>query len=530
MVQRLGSSLVKHGAGVLANQLVTTQETTGSIVSAVAAGGRVLLHGNLTQEREQQVQAGSTVEVDGVLTNATHYFTFVPVGHGAKIKGGTYVNTNQDNPSSVVRTANNSGLERIVVEGMLIKGDVQEDKGASYAVDLRGVVDGVVRDISASKYTGALHLSNCRNMYISNIHANNMVFIPSQNAGGYGVLLGGCDGISIEGLYFRAIASEGAKGRHAFYVSAGTEGIPNKNVVLKNIFATYEGITHRWMWTGVLRTCENVTIENLYTRGGPGGIGLAPENGTLSNVRILNSYIQVNQIDNETIAYGLGTTDYGSSPINSYVNFTVENVVFDMVMKEGITRKMLCAIRFNGRDSQFRNIRIKESKETGQAGTSPIVLGASYNLLFDGLMFSNRGNNPAITFEANAEKIKLRNFTDAGTVFNKDNLIQYGRDISVDWARKAQITISSGSVTLNDSEGLFSSVTVDGLNCTIKFHNHVTWDAIESLSFGMLTGTSATVVGRDQANKTIVVRFFNGTASAINLGTSQAGAYVILTK
>lgn len=520
---------VEKGGDNVARILPTTNQETGALNTAVLKGGRVLIEGNLTQTTEQQPPAGTKLEVNGTITNPTHYFTFVPTGHRVSIRGGTYINTNKVTPQPIIRTPNDSGLERLDISDMDITGDVQEDLGAAYAIDLRGVTAATVRDVTARKFTGAVHLNNCSDVEVRNLRAHNMVFIPSQDAGGYGVLLGACRNVLIDGLYFRAVASEGAKGRHAFYVSAGASDTrKNSNIVIKNVFCTYSNLQHRYMYTGVLRTCSDVTIDNLHTYGGNAGIGLHPGNGPLVNVKLTNSVIQVIQIDDNTPCYGIGTSDFGESPVNSYVNFFVSNVVFDMVLPSGITNKRTCAIRFNGRDSQFRGIRIQESATPASASISPIVLGASYNLLFDGVTFSNRSNEPAIKFEANVEQLKLRNFSNAGRVFDTANLVQYGKDVSVDWSRKGQVTTTgTGSVTTVDANALFKSVSASGVNCVIRFNDHVTWDAIENVQLQSLSGLNAVVAGWDEANRSITVRLFNGL-TAVNFDTTAASWYVQL--
>lgn len=520
---------VTKGGDTVDNITPRTLLSEGSFKLAVDAGGRVLLLGNISQVTEQQPPAGTSVELHGTVTNATHYFTYVPQGNFVSIRGGRYINTNQVTPQSIVRTVNNSGLERLDISDMDITGDVQEDGTPSYAIDLRGVTAATIRDVTARKYTGAVSLAGCRDVLISNVRAQNMVFIPAENAGGYGALLSACRNVLIDGLHFRAVADEGAKGRHAFYVSMDGTGIPNNGIIIKNVFAVYSNLQHKFMYTGVLRACNDVTIENIHTVGGNAGLGLNPENGTLSNVKILNNYIQVIQIDDNTPAYGMATSDFGASPINSYVNFFVSNVIFDMVLPAGITRKMTCAIRFNGRDSHFQSIQILESSNPATAGISPIVLGNSFNLLFDGIMFRNRSSNPAFLFEANVEQLKIRNLSNAGVVFDVPNLIQYGRDVSVDWSRKSQVSVSSGAITLADPDGLFSSVTVNTINCVIRFNNHVTWDAIDSCTLNVITGTGAQIIGRNQANREITVRVFSG-ATAINFASSAAGFHVTLNK
>jgi hypothetical protein len=94
-----------------------------------------------------------------------------------------------------------------------------------------------ILNCSFSKFTTAVHLEGCKNVFINNCTFGNNVFNPDLSAGGYGILLESCFSIKITNNKFRAKE----KDRHAVYVSVfgfNPEVISNENIhIIDNIMS-----------------------------------------------------------------------------------------------------------------------------------------------------------------------------------------------------------------------------------------------------------------------------------------------------
>lgn len=504
---RVKSSDVADGLSTVDQILPTTPDTAGSFVSACAAGGFVQVNKPVDATFESAIPAGTTLESTSTVTSKNQYFTMVPQGN-VTIRGGKYVH---ERPASTIRTPI-GGVRKLLIENLDITGSVTPDGAASYAVDIRDSNDVAIKDVSCTKYTGAVFLNGSRQVRINNLDARELVYHPSLVAGGYGVLMANARNVVIDGLYFAATASQGTLGRHAFYVSNnGDASTKCSDITLNNVYATYTAINNRNMWTGVVRTSDNVRIHNLNTRGGNGGIAINVEQGQVSALSISDSSFSVEQYDASAV-YAITGAGISASPQNDIVGCTVQNCRISVKRAaSAMSSPAACvALSFGGRNSRFSNLVI-DTDTGGGSTTSPIILHKSVYLSFDGITQIQSSTLPLFYLNDTVDTASFSNIQSIGPIFDAQNLVQRGVNITVDWNRTANIGVSAGSLTKADADALIQSVTWDGTTVTVVFNAHVTAKAVETATVNSRTGTSAYIVGKDASARTLGIRSFSGS-------------------
>lgn len=378
--------------------------------------------------------------------------------------------------------------------------------------------------VDASKFSGAIELLRCTEFVIRDVYARNERYHSDVAAGGYGVLLEGCQRGVVDGINFLASALDGDLGRHALYISVDSSGNFCEDIMVSNLIARYVNIDNRDMPAAVIRRSNRCAIDGFNINGSNNGIGLNASNGTIQDFQIRNGHMKIFQYDDNAV-YGVsGGVDNNPATV---IGLRVDNVTVELEVKTGVTPTTvrLHALNVTCRDSQFSNLRFKS-----HGSSNPILIAAgAFNLLIDGVEdFVTAGNASAsalIRFQGSNSNISVLNVKTARAVFaGLDNVT----DLTVNWERFARVVSANGVVTTNDTDSLINTVSATGTGeLTVSFKPHVTADAVRKC-----TVTPASVAGLvilpEILGKNLILRFYNGSGVLVPLGTSIVSADIRL--
>ncbi|MCT4705866.1 hypothetical protein MUA03_08085 [Enterobacteriaceae bacterium H16N7] len=103
-------------------------------------------------------------------------------------------------------------------------------------------------------------------------------------------------------------------------------------------------------------------------------------------------------------------------------------------------------------------------------------------------------------------------------------------DLTVDYQRKARVSVSGGAVTLLDPHGVIgsaSSVTLTSTGMSIVFPSHVTQLAIEGVAVSCFGPGQVVTTG--YANKTLALQTYSITGATLNPITTPVSINIILS-
>ncbi|CAM8099292.1 hypothetical protein ENINCK417B_22240 [Enterobacter intestinihominis] len=378
--------------------------------------------------------------------------------------------------------------------------------------------------VDASKFSGAIELLRCTEFVIRDVYARNERYHSDVAAGGYGVLLEGCQRGVVDGINFLASASDGDLGRHALYISVDSSGNFCEDIMVSNLIARYVNIDNRDMPAAVVRRSNRCAIDGFNINGSNNGIGLNASNGTIQDFQIRNGHMKIFQYDDNAV-YGVsGGVDNTPATV---IGLRVDNVTVELEVKTGVTPSTvrLHALNVTCRDSQFSNLRFKS-----HGSSNPILIAAgAFNLLIDGVEdFVTAGSastSALIRFQGSNSNISVLNVKTARAVFvGLDNVT----DLTVNWERFARVVSANGTVTTTDTDSLINTVSATGTGeLTVSFKPHVTSDAVRKC-----TVTPASVAGLvilpEVSGKNLILRFYNGSGVLVPLGSSIVSADIRL--
>ncbi|EFE7730818.1 hypothetical protein IGF01_002227, partial [Escherichia coli] len=372
-------------------------------------------------------------------------------------------------------------------------------------------------------YTGSVYLQRCVDSIIRDTYSRGNRYHSDVVAGGYGVLLGGCKRIIVDGVNFEADADKGDLGRHAVYVSV-IQGAGNfcEDIIVKNIIARYNNINDRNMWGINIRKSNRVIVDDFIINGANAGVALNTADGVINQCQIKNGHVRVLQYDGNAV-YGLAGTPDDSSLLTGLV---IDGVSFEMEVKAGVTPTAggLVPIALNCQRSRVSNIKI-----LGRGDSNAFLLGSCSQLTIDGVSETLSGGastSSFIRFTAAASGISVYNIsTPRASMFQGlDNVT----NLSVDFDRFARIVSNNSAITITDSSGLIASATITGTGeITVGFKSHVTDNAIRSSTIGPAS-TGAPIILPEFLTKSVILRFYTAAGVLVNLSASIVSADVSL--
>ncbi|MHA8112862.1 hypothetical protein ACX122_07065 [Kosakonia cowanii] len=429
--------------------------------------------------------------------------------------------------TSVARAISIVGKKGVVVRDVRAVGQVvngPSTNNVAYGVVAEDSSNLKIYGVDASKFTGAVELTRCSDFVVKDVFSRNQRYHSNVAAGGYGVLLEGCQRGIVEGINFLANSADGDLGRHAVYISVDSSGNYCEDVVVRDVIARYVNIDNRDMPAAVVRRSNRCAMDGFNINGSNNGIGINASNGTVQDFQIRNGHMKIIQYD-ENAVYGVsGGVDNSPATVNG---LRIDNVTVELELKSGFTPSTvrLHALNVTCRDSQFTNLRLKS-----HGSSSPLLVApGAFNILIDGVQDFVTGGSVStsalIRFQGNNSNISVFNIKTGRSIFSGlDNVT----DLTVNCERFARVVSANGAVTTTDTDSLINSVSATGTGeLTVSFKQHVTADAVRKC-----TVTPASVAGLiilpEISGKNIILRFYNGSGVLVPLGTSIVSADIRL--
>lgn len=504
MIQRLGSSLVNTGRrATLKDDLLAIDRRPGGTIT----------NPNALLSNGQDVQINTNINLTSPLT-PTDYQVIQGVGGSIKMTA----------IARAVSIASKKGVrvKALRVIGSVVNGDASGNVAyACVAEDSSGVV---VEGIDASEFSGGVEFLRTTDFVIRDVFARKMRYHADVAAGGYGVLLEGCQRGIVDGVNFRANKAEGDLGRHAVYISVDSAGNFCEDITAKNIIALYVNIDDRNMPGAVIRRSNRCGLDGFSIIGANSGVGLNADNGTIQDAFVRNGHIKIHQYDDNAV-YGIsGGVD--ATP-NSLVGLRVDDVTIELELKSGVTPTTvrMHALAATCRDSRFSDVRIKS-----HGSSNPILVPqGAFNLVYDGIsdfVTSGTASGAALfRFQGSNSNISVLNIKTARAPFvGLENVT----DLTVNWERFARIVSNNGTITQTDTNSLISSISATGTGeLTVTFNNHVTADAVRNCTV-LPESVAGQVVQKEVTGKVMKLRFYDATGALVGLSAAIVSAAITL--
>lgn len=496
MIQRLGSSLVKHGQALLSKILPTTPESAGSFTDAFSkTDGRVQTSGAITTNTGSVVKDGTKVDMQGTISCGLS-------GRGKlfELESNTTLDGARATSSAESIGLVADGKSNITLRNMDLKSTwVTPSGNFAYAYNFANTqgVHGV--DLKGSGYTGGVSCQSVTDVVFRGMRFDNMIYHPSLVAGGYGVVAAGRNMIYGDLLYKCHPTNPG---RHGVYITSYNVGGVNQG----NVNGLYlGGILDYTGWTGPttpapginIRECDKVIITNYIIDGTSvsGVLDWAPS----KNMLITGNIIRALRYDSG-YAYGVGF------PIGSGTKITTDSVISNNIisiagMPSAPNDISWAGMVVNGERNMYQGNHISVP-----ALGSPILVRAGTK---DAAIIGNTdpatSGNEFIRFDGAAERITLKGNVTGRKWFRTGNLTNV-TDMSVDFTRVCEVsTTSSGTTNKVDTYELINNISFSGANMVIAFNSHVTQEAIDGLQLSYPSqNTVAVIVSR--ASKTVTFR------------------------
>lgn len=423
--------------------------------------------------------------------------------------------------------------DRVRIENVKIQGSVIPDGDAAYGIFLRDSESPVVDGVYANGFTGGIININTVSSITRNIRATKMVFHPSLGAGGYGVLLDETRQAIIDGVQFDAGAGDD-NGRHMLYVarSGGHGNVYDgcMNTIATNMVAKYRAKNDRNMWAVNVRKSTRGIYNNIVIDDANGGITYNVENGYISNNITSNATILVTKYQDGVGVYGVSQSYPTSGPDYRVTGSLDTSLVLSIKPTNSALSGADCiAYSMAGINCRLSNIITNvptiSSPILVQPGTNNCVIDGVLDYINDGDTSGTR--SALITFNGTANScgnITVRSVKTVRPIFARLSAVY---DLTVDFKRKARVSISSGTAAKIDTNELISSITLSSTGAVIVFNNHVTQDAVENLDVSALGAYQITI--QSIGAKQVSLSTYTITGAALNPTTTSVSFNVILS-
>ncbi|HHV7344886.1 TPA: hypothetical protein ACUNBP_001439 [Enterobacter ludwigii] len=415
--------------------------------------------------------------------------------------------------------------------GMLVDlnltGTVTPEGSPGYSVLVRETQDNVISNMHSSGFTGGVEANQTKWLQVRGIRVTDSVYHPSRTAGGYAVVTGNAENTLIDGVMFDA--SSGNDGRHMIYISrydrtdGGYDG--SKNTIATNMIAQYQGKDDRNFPAINFRKSDKSIVSNFIVDGANGGVASNVQNGNILTQLVGNGIVNVLKYVDGTTVYGVGQQTVDTY---THIGFLYHDLMVEVKPKvqEGTLNYQDC-VAFNivGQHGLVTDC-VTNVARSGR----PFYIGAgATNVTIDGVVdyISDNGTGtitPMFTFNGACSNISIKNIRTSRPMFSGLSNVT---DMTVDWVRRATITITSGSaVVSNDTYSIVSSVNAGASAITIVLASHVTQDS--TITARLIPRTANQLIISTTSSKTLGVSAYTITGSAVTPSISSLTFDVIL--
>ncbi|SUB99991.1 phage head-binding domain-containing protein [Proteus penneri] len=415
--------------------------------------------------------------------------------------------------------ANNVRINGIMASGSTTPSG---DYGA-FAIYLEGSKNPEINGVNASGFSGAVALRNTDSATAKDIKGSGLIYNHANARGGYGVILDECRDTIIDGVQFKATDNiNNNDGRHLLYISQGGnyhEYNGCLNTICTNTIANYKNKNNRNHWAYNIRKSKRNILSNFIADGGNGGIANNNERGPIENSIYTSGHIHQVQYENGIGVYG---TSFVSNNEHHSTGWIINSVISEISVKDdSITGADSIGFGVSGNHGILSSCITK----VPQNGIPIMIQPNTNNLVIDGIIDYTEKNEttgltPMILFSGGIGT--MRNITVKGVRTNRPifGRITAAIDVTVDFSRKAMVSIKNGDVTNQDEHQLIDRVAVGDAGISIVMHNHVTQHAIDSCYVRMFSNQNQGIDGytviTSTGNKTVGVRFYNPSGQLLN--------------
>ncbi|MES3569986.1 hypothetical protein QDR03_05075 [Enterobacter hormaechei] len=494
--------------GLLSSDLNAIDRRPGGYGDSVSA---VLANGQDVDIDEQYTLSNSVVVGDG------------QVIYGA---GGSL---NAVSPATYAVYIDNQRIS--ATRGMLVDlnltGTVTPEGSPGYSVLVRETQDNVISNMHSSGFTGGVEANQTKWLQVRGIRVTDSVYHPSRTAGGYAVVTGNAENTLIDGVMFDA--SSGNDGRHMIYISrydrtdGGYDG--SKNTIATNMIAQYQGKDDRNFPAINFRKSDKSIVSNFIVDGANGGVASNVQNGNILTQLVGNGIVNVLKYVDGTTVYGVGQQTVDAY---THIGFLYHDLMVEVKPKvqDGTLNYQDC-VAFNivGQHGLVTDC-VTNVARSGR----PFYIGAgATNVTIDGVVdyISDNGTGtitPMFTFNGACSNISIKNIRTSRPMFSGLSNVT---DMTVDWVRRATITITSGSaVVSNDTYSIVSSVNAGASAITIVLASHVTQES--TITARLIPRTANQLIISTTSNKTLGVAAYTVTGTAVTPSISSLTFDVIL--
>lgn len=421
------------------------------------------------------------------------------------------------------QSANGVNLHNYTSSGVITSGGTP-----GYALLLKGVDNAKINGMTVDTFSGAVEAIQTTNAFLSNIRASNTVYHPALAAGGYGALLENAENTMVDGVNLSV--GSGNNGRHVMYVSrldrtdGGYDGC--QNLIATRIFGKYVNKDDRNFPGVVFRKSNRTLLHDFIIDGANGGIGYNVQNGNILNNVIGNGALNI-------LKYQDGTTvraiSQGTDPSYYCSGFVYHDMYIEVMPKvqDGTLNYQDCvAFDLAGRNGLVTNCVTKVAR----SGRPIYIESGTTNVVIDGIVDVIEDNGttaltPFISFNGACSNISVKNIKTSRPMFSGLSNVT---DMTVDWTRRATVTITSGTAVIsNDTYGILSTVSPGASAITIALASHVTQDA--ALTARIIARTANQFVIATTSSKTLGINAYTIAGVSVTPSTSSMTFDVVLS-
>ncbi|WP_233161840.1 hypothetical protein [Enterobacter hormaechei] len=467
---------------------------------------------------------GQDVDIDEQYTLSDS----VVVGDGQVIYGAGG-SLNAVSPATYAVYIDNQRIS--ATRGMLVDlnltGTVTPEGSPGYSVLVRETQDNVISNMHSSGFTGGVEANQTKWLQVRGIRVTDSVYHPSRTAGGYAVVTGNAENTLIDGVMFDA--SSGNDGRHMIYISrydrtdGGYDG--SKNTIATNMIAQYQGKDDRNFPAINFRKSDKSIVSNFIVDGANGGVASNVQNGNILTQLVGSGIVNVLKYVDGTTVYGVGQQTVDTY---THIGFLYHDLMVEVKPKvqDGTLNYQDC-VAFNivGQHGLVTDC-VTNVARSGR----PFYIGAgAANVTIDGVVdyISDNGTGtitPMFTFTGTCSNISIKNIRTSRPMFSGLSNVT---DMTVDWVRRATITITSGSaVVSNDTYSIVSSVNAGASAITIVLASHVTQES--TITARLIPRTANQLIISTTSSKTLGVAAYTVTGTAVTPSISSLTFDVIL--
>lgn len=404
-----------------------------------------------------------------------------------------------------------------------------EPGNEGYALFLRNTKYNRISGVLADKYTGGVVAGTSKSLILRDVITHNTTFHPlnpstRDGRGGYGVITDNIRDSIIDGIIHDVGAVD--DGRHVLYVSTGgygnTDG--NSNFIANNLIGKYKDKDDRNFMGVNIRKSYDFIINNTVLQEANSGIAFNVENGDISDFVANNSVLDIIKYQDGVGVYGI-TMPKGSSFVGT--RGLISNFNIRVRPKTNALTGADCVAVSTG----YQNSMITNGVTSVPVAGNPILIndganGTTISNIHDVQLPGYSGATAAmITFTGAA----ISNITVRGVSTNRPMFARLFvvTDLTVDFTRKARISVSGGVVTKLDSHEILESITLSSVGMTITMPTHVTQNAIENAIVNCVGPYQAVITNFN--SKTLTINTYTISGAVLNPITTPVVINVILS-